>query len=202
MPHHVAWRSSRSRMEVRRLCWSSVGQYQTALLASKAVALGPLGQELAEANEREQKVESAAVSADEQMAQVAGGTITIPAVAHDKTSGKSAAMKGPSGGMLLHCLGGFKTQYAFEAPQAGEYALSMRVATAQNGQKFLISVNDDKMPVEITVPYTVGMWQQTQPVDVTLDKGRNILNFELTPDSRGVTIKEFTLEQTANSNTK
>jgi hypothetical protein len=133
---------------------------------------------------------------------VAGGTITLPAVAHDKTSGKSAAMESPSGGMLLHCLGGFKTQYAFEAPHAGNYVLSVRVATVQSGQKFLISTHADKVPAGIAVPYTVGMWQQTEPVVVTLDKGKNILYFELSPDSRGVTIKDFTLKQAAGSNTR
>ncbi|MCU0751652.1 MAG: hypothetical protein MUC40_01235 [Akkermansiaceae bacterium] len=50
--------------------WSSIGQFQTALLASRAVALGPLGQELAEANEREQKIESAAVPVSGQQALV------------------------------------------------------------------------------------------------------------------------------------
>jgi chemotaxis protein histidine kinase CheA len=174
--------------------WSSVGHYQSLALASKAVSLGPLGQELAEANEREQKVESAAVTAADQQATVNNGTITIPAVSHGKTSGKSAAMKSFSGGMQLHCLGGFKATYAFDAPQAGTYLLSAKVATVQDGQRFLISTNDASQPVESAVPYTVGMWQQTQPVEVALAKGRNLLHFELKPDSRGVTIKDFTLK--------
>jgi hypothetical protein len=173
--------------------WSGVGHYQSLALASKAVSLGPLGQELAEANEREQKVVSAAVTAADQQAIVNNGTITIPAVAHGKASGKSAAMKSYSGGMQLHCLGGFKTTYAFDAPQTGTYALSAKVATVQDGQKLLISTNDASQATETAVPYTVGLWQQTQPVEVSLTKGGNILHFELKPDSRGVTIKEFTL---------
>jgi hypothetical protein len=174
--------------------WSNVAHYQSAVLAAKAVSLGPLGQELAEANEREQRVESAAVSGADQQAVVENGTITIPAVAHGKASGKSAAMKSFSGGMQLHSLGGFKTTYAFEAPQAGKYEISARVATVQDGQKFLISANDSSQPVESAVPYTVGMWQQTQPIEISLTKGKNILHFELKPDSRGVTIKDFTLK--------
>ena len=43
------------------------------------------------------------------------------------------------------------------------------------------------------MPYTVGMWQQTQPVELSLDSGKNVLNFKLQDGSRGVTIKEFTL---------
>lgn len=173
--------------------WSTVALYQSSLLASQAVALGPLGQELAEANEREQKVESAAVAAADQQASIKDGIITIPAVAHGKPAGKSAAMKSHAGGMQLHCLGGFKAPYTFDAPQAGRYALTARVATVQDGQVFLVSTNDAK-PTESPVPYTLGMWRQTTPVEVTLAKGGNILNFELKTGSRGVTIKDFTLK--------
>jgi hypothetical protein len=174
--------------------WSGVGQCQTALLASKATSLGPLGQELAEANEREQKVVSAAVSAAEQKVLVDHGTITIPAVAHGKTSGKSAAMKSYSGGMQLHCLGGFQTEYVFEAPQAGRYLLTAQVATVQDGQIFQFSANSTSQPIESAVPYTLGMWQPTEPVEVTLDRGKNVLRFGLTPGSRGVTVKDFVLK--------
>lgn len=173
--------------------WSGLGNFQTVMLASKAATLGPLGQELAEANDREQKVESAAVSAGDQQVAVKGGAIIIPAVAHGKPAGKAAAMKSPSGGMLLHGLGGFKTQYAFEAPEAGKYALTARVATVQKGQQFLFAANASNQPAEIAVPYTKGMWEQTPPVEITLVKGPNVLNFELKQGSRGVTIKDFTL---------
>ena len=102
-------------------------------------------------------------------------------------------MKSFSGGMQLHCTGGFKAEYAVEAPRAGKYALTARVATVQEGQKFLVAANDAKAPVEIAVPYTIGMWQQTQPVEISLVNGKNVLHFALTDGSRGVTIKEFTL---------
>jgi hypothetical protein len=174
--------------------WSSAGHYQTVMLASKSLSLGPLGQELGEANEREQKVESAAVSAAEQKVVSRDDTITIPAVAHGKPVGKSAAMRSYSGGMQLHALGGFKTEYAFEAPAAGKYLLTARVATVQDGQMFLISTNNVSQPVETAVPYTVGMWKETQPIEVTLTRGKNVLHFELKPGSRGVTIKDFTLK--------
>ena len=173
--------------------WSSLGNFQTVMLAAKAVSLGPLGQELAEANDREQKVESAAVSVGEQQVAVKNGTIIIPAVAHGKSAGKGVAMKSPSGGMLLHGLGGFKTQYAFEAPQAGQYALTARVATVQKGQQFIFAANASGMLAEVAVPYSKGMWAQTPPVKLTLVKGQNVLSFELKEGSRGVTISDFTL---------
>ena len=174
--------------------WSRMGHFQAVMLSEKAVTLGPLGQELAEANEKEQKVVSAAVSAaDQKVVLNPDGSITIPAVAHGKASGKASAMKGFSGGMQLHCLGGFKAPYEVEIPQAGTYELSARVATALTGQIFLLSTHESGETIEAAVPYTTGLWQQTEPIKVHLDQGSNILNFELKPGSRGVTIKDFTL---------
>jgi len=172
--------------------WSNIGLYQARELASKAVALGPLGQELAEANDREQKVVSAAVSEADRQITSQNGTLMIPAVAHGKTSGKAAAMKSFSGGMQLHCLGGFKTSYEIEVPNAGTYALIARVATVQDGQKIRFST-DSSPAIETPVPYTVGMWQQTPPVELALAQGKNTIHFELVAGSRGVTVKDFAM---------
>ncbi len=173
--------------------WSSIAHLQERMLASKADTLGPLGQELAEANEAEQKVKSDAVSASDQQATTKDGVINIPAVAHTKVSGKSAAMKSYAGGMQLHCLGGFKAQYPVEAPKAGKYLLTARVATVQTGQKFLVSTGAGK-PVEIAVPYTCGMWQHTPPVEITLTEGTNAVDLELVTGSRGVTVKDISIK--------
>ena len=180
--------------------WSSMAHFQARAIAtaSKAVALGPLGQELGEANESEatkaQAIEKVAVTAADQKPVVGrDGAITIPAVAHTKPSGHHAAMKSFAGGMQLHASGGFKAQYVIDAPQAGKYALAARVATVQEGQKFLFAANDSKTPAEVSVPYTIGLWQQSKPVEVVLAKGQNVLSVALKEGSRGVAIKEFTL---------
>ena len=102
-------------------------------------------------------------------------------------------MKSFSGGMQIHCSGGFKARYAFEAPQAGQYRLTAQVATLQEGQRLLFAANDAEQPVEVAVPYTIGMWQETRPVEIPLRKGRNVLDVELRQESRGVTIKDLTL---------
>jgi len=176
--------------------WSSMAHYQSAAIAATAVALGPLGQELAEANEPQEKQTTAQApvkTVDQKVVVGKDGTITIPAVLHDKATGTSLPLKSYSGGMQLNCSGGFKAQYVFEAPQAGKYVLTARVATLQEGQKFLIAANDDQKPIETAVPYTIGLWQPTQPVQISLVKGRNVLNFAVQDGSRGVTIKDFTL---------
>jgi hypothetical protein len=184
------------RKQVAGGFWSGLAHYQAVVLAAHALELGPLGQELAEANEpkKKEKVEQAPVTKpDQQIVVSPNGVITIPAVAHQKSTGPAVAMQSFAGGLQMHCSGGFKTQYALEAPQAGRYALTARVATLQEGQRCLVTVNDAKVPVEIAVPYTVGLWQQTRPVEISLVKGQNLLHFEVQPGSRGVTIKDFTL---------
>jgi hypothetical protein len=80
-----------------------------------------------------------------------------------------------------------------EAPRAGKYELTARVATLQAGQKFLFTANASNEPVEVAVPHTVGLWKQTPPVIVSLNKGQNNLQFAVKDGSRGVTIKDFTL---------
>jgi hypothetical protein len=126
---------------------------------------------------------------------VKDGIITIPAVAHSKTSGKVAAMKSFGKGMQIHCLSGAKAEYTFEAPAAGKYLLSAKVATVQTGQRFIFTTGDSKQAIETEVPYTLGMWQQTEPVEMMLEKGKNTLQLELKQGSRGVTIKDFTLTE-------
>jgi len=49
--------------------------------------------------------------------------------------------------------------------------------------------------VDIAMPFTVGMWDKTEPVEITLQQGRNVLTFSRDHDQdlRGVTIRDFTL---------
>jgi hypothetical protein len=172
--------------------WSRVALYQSRILAANMPDLGALGQELGEANEKEQKIESEAAAKADREIREEDGIITIPSVAHETASGKSASMRSFTGGMQIHAFGGFKTKYKINASRSGNYLLTAKVATVQTGQKFLFTVQDGQ-PVEQAVPYTLGLWQTTEPIPVTLKSGSNTLQFELAAGSRGVTIKEFTL---------
>jgi hypothetical protein len=182
------------RRKVEGGFWSRIGLYQQRILASAAPTLGPLGQELGEANERNQLMNSASVSAADREIVMENGIITIPAVANTKSSGKAAAMKSFGDGMQLHFLGGYKTQYEVTVPKAGKYHLVARVATVQTGQEFIISANNGTEPVEIGVPYTLGMWEHTKPVELKLNEGPNIIHLELKQGSRGVTVKDLMLK--------
>jgi hypothetical protein len=181
--------------------WSAAAHYQTLAIAAatKAVVLAPVGQDVAEASESKEKdkVEQAKLSeADQKTVVGQNGVITIPAVLCSKSAG-IIAMKSFASGMQLHCVRDLKSEQkfecTFEAPQAGKYALAARVVTVQSDQKLLLTPNDAKEPVKIAVPYTLGRWEQTQPVEIALVKGKNVLRFTRPAPSRGVTIKQFTL---------
>ena len=67
------------------------------------------------------------------------------------------------------------------------------MVTVQDGQKFRFEGGESKTPLEVAVPYTIGKWQQTPPIELTLANGKNVIRAALLDGSRGVTVKDFTL---------
>ena len=67
-----------------------------------------------------------------------------------------------------------------------------KVATVQDNPKVKVSVGKAS-PVELTIPYTVGKWEKTPPVTVTLAPGKNTLRIVRPDGSRGLSIREFVL---------
>jgi len=58
----------------------------------------------------------------------------------------------------------------------------------------MLRVNNAKELIDIALPYTVGMWDKTQPVEITLVEGKNVLTFSREHEGlKGLTIKDFTL---------
>ncbi len=185
--------------------WNGAALYRQRAIAaeSKAVALGPLGEDIGESNESKESVpvEKTPISeADRKVVVDRNGVITIPAIALSKPTGNSAqflAMKGFFGGVQLHCVRDLKNpqefEYAVDVPRAGKYTLVAQVVTVQSDQKLLLKQNNAQQAVEIAVPYTVGRWESTPPVEITLVKGTNVLHFTRPAPSGGLTIKQFTL---------
>lgn len=176
--------------------WSGLAHFQSVLIANEAVALGPLGRELAEANESPGKTrggQSAVAETDRKEVVEPDGAIHLPAVAYDKPTGPHLAMKSFAGGMQVHCSGGFAAEYVADVPRSGKYVVTARVVTVQDGQVFSLTMNNSDVPVEIVVPYTLGSWKQTPPVEIPLDRGRNVLRIKLREGSRGVAVKEWNL---------
>lgn len=78
--------------------------------------------------------------------------------------------------------------YAFDAPRSGTYKMAARVATPKWDQRLHASVNGGAA-VEMPMPYTLGMWEESDPVVIELEAGRN----ELTFHGGRVAIDHFTL---------
>ncbi len=136
---------------------------------------------------------------EEKIVVASNGVITIPAAATSKptkSTGKIIFMASNLGGKQLHYSRSGRNQvfeYTFEAPAAGKYSLTARVVTPSWKQHLFLSVNGSKR-IDIALPFTVGMWGETEPVEVNLVKGRNVFRFSREHDLlKGVTIKDFTL---------
>jgi HEAT repeat protein len=185
--------------------WYGVAYYrQRAMIEkAKAVALAAVGEDIAEANEskvKEKIVRATVTDADRKIAVSKDGVITIPAVACSKPTNSTRKIKFiPSslGGMQLHYsrLGKSEVfEYTFDAPAGGRYVLTARIVTPSWKQHLFLTVNDAKEQIDIPLPHTVGYWDTTDPVEITLAKGTNILRFSRDHGRlKGVTIKDFTL---------
>jgi formylglycine-generating enzyme required for sulfatase activity len=88
-------------------------------------------------------------------------------------------------------------EYVIEVPKAGDYKLSARVVTAQEGQSLQLAVNGAGTPISLALPFTLGKWGGSEAVTVTLKEGENTLHFwrDQAPQY-GVALKSFTLKPT------
>jgi formylglycine-generating enzyme required for sulfatase activity len=83
--------------------------------------------------------------------------------------------------------------YKLTASKAGKYSLEAKVVTANYDQRIKVSANEGQ-EIAMKMPFTEGVWKSSQPVELTLVKGENLLNFwRDEPPQKGVAIKEFVL---------
>ena len=133
------------------------------------------------------------------------GIITIPSAATSSPSeNKRSLYKGgqsdlivfvnnKAGETLLHlsryAKEGDSFEYTFDAPEAGKYQLVADIATPKPNQKLYATANGGS-PVEMALPYTIGLWGKTDPVEVELKAGSNVLKFN---GPARATFDQFTL---------
>ncbi|MFM7180228.1 MAG: hypothetical protein ACKO2G_02000 [Verrucomicrobiales bacterium] len=133
------------------------------------------------------------------------GVITIPAAAcSSPAESKSSLYRGgrsdlivflnnKAGDTLLHLSRyskeGDSFEYTFDTPKAGKYQLVATVVTPKWDQRLFATTNS-LAPVEMALPYTIGMWGKTAPVEVELKPGQNVLKFH---GPARATFGEFTL---------
>jgi hypothetical protein len=132
------------------------------------------------------------------------GVITIPSAAcssptestkfmyHGLQIERIAFINNKSGDTLLH-LSRYTTlsdtfEYTFDVARAGKYALVATVATPKWDQRLSMTANGGT-PVELALPYTIGLWGKTEPVEIELVAGKNVLKFM----GPRVTLGEFIL---------
>jgi len=184
--------------------WNGVALYRQREIIeeAKAVTLAAVGEELGEANESDVKyaIETATVTEEDRRIVVdKKGVIAIPAAACSKpveSTGKVIFMPSVLGDLQLHYsrTGGHQEfEYTFGAPAAGKYSLTARVVTPSWKQHLFVAANGAKDAIDIALPFTVGMWDTSEPVEVSLVKGKNVLTFSREGEVKGVTIKEFAL---------
>lgn len=159
--------------------------------------------------DKETQVEKTVVTdEDRKVVADSSGIITIPAVATKIPEGNTAVPGwGPMeivtftesnlGGKQLHYsrYGGPQVlEYIFEAPKAGKYELTSRIASSRWDMSLLVSANGTA-PVTMAIPFKVGLWETSEPVTIDLKAGTNTLVISRSPDMRkGIAIKDFTLK--------
>jgi hypothetical protein len=173
--------------------WGMMALYsKKAAIGDKPATPAALGENLGEANESAEVrsralVKATVTDADKKITVAPNGTITIPAAA----CGGAQILGSFAGGHQIFSGGGTIT-CDVEIPRPGKYALTAKVVTVQDNPKMQLVANSTS-PVDITIPYTIGKWQQTPAAEVTLTQGKNSLRFTRPEGSRGLSIREFTL---------
>jgi len=173
--------------------WNVMALFEKKLIvaAAKPVQLSALGQELGEANEsaatRATAVEKATITvAAKKIVIGSNGVITVPAAA---CTGSVQPMRSFLGGLQTFCGGTFSCTVDVTRP--GRYQLAARVVTVHDEGQLQVVANNAKDPIDMVIPYTCGLWQDTPPVEVTLILGKNVLNFS--KPTSGFSFKDFTL---------
>jgi hypothetical protein len=148
-----------------------------------------------------------APAAERAVSVDSAGVITIPAVATKIPADNVASaawgkhnavsfMDSNLGGMQLFYsrYGGTQVlEYSFEAPKAGKYELTSRMASSRWDMSLLVSANGAET-VDMEIPFKTGLWATGKPVIVELKAGSNTLTFARPEDMRkGFSFKDFTL---------
>ena len=130
------------------------------------------------------------------------GTIKVPGSSFKESNEKKHVRSHDSfgGGKQVHLIngGGF---VMYEIPdditfdEGKKYKLSILLCTVHlNQQKLKLQTNNRKTIYEIQIPYTVGEWQETEPIDIEVESLKTLEFYRVkASDCFGIAIKEFIL---------
>jgi hypothetical protein len=130
------------------------------------------------------------------------GTMIIPATTctqPTQSTNNAIFQKSFLGGTQLHIREDQSVEYTIDVADSDTYLLSLQICNVHLNQQplLLTAASDDNETVDvlsIVVPYTVGAWQHTSPVEMILAQGMNILTFTRETPNFGLTIKYLTLK--------
>jgi hypothetical protein len=141
--------------------------------------------------------------------QVTAGVIHVEAASFAKMAGQTSYGNAQVSGVWVHdCFTGGKQvhfqahmqnaelTYEIEVPEAGVYAMELKLAAANTDQVVNARVIDAAAPTEksvIPVPYTTGLWQTVKGPDLKLNKGKQTIEVSH-GFQRGVAFKSFDLK--------
>ena len=162
------------------------------------------GMKLGESDELLGDEQSAAIkipAEDKKILVDSDGLITVPAVActfPQNNTDKIAFLNswGDEGMQLHYQRLGTRPEilrYTVQVPAAGKYEITAKIATVSAQQTVILRLNRRTL-VNVTLPYTKGLWKQTDPQVIELREGGNSIMFTLRAPNRGVSIKEFQLK--------
>jgi len=168
-----------------------------ALTAEEARLLGESDEVLGDKN-KENEIEIP--EEDRKIMVGENGVMKIPAAACDRpknSTEKVAFMESWGGGTQIHYarLGQRPelVRYTVEAPAEGKYELTAKVATVSPKMEAIVRVNR-RLLLDMPLPYTKGMWQETEPIVMDLKEGRNSLMITFRAPNRGMTLKELQIK--------
>jgi hypothetical protein len=84
-------------------------------------------------------------------------------------------------------------KYTVEAPAAGHYEVTAKVATVSPKLEIILRINRRTLH-DMPLPYTKGFWEESKPVTVELREGRNTIMITCRAPNRGFTLKELTIK--------
>ena len=189
--------------------WSALSVYMQKVVANESV---PINRTLPAPDPSANKIDAALAYRAAPPAPTPtittgnDGTIEIPAVsfASKNRSAPVSVMKSfLEGSQLLSdgctssvgppCFDPTSSSVTYEVTPktAGSYYLTANFSTWHMDQDLFVSVNGAKQ-VEVGMFYTLGWWNESQPVEVTLTEGKNTLVFTRTT-GRDVMYKSFFL---------
>ena len=185
--------------------WNTVACVKQEMIVAdlKAKSREAVGEDLGESDESDEQGEIVTVdisAVERKITDNSQGVIHIPAAASRQPTNNTDVIRFmPSnlGGMQVHVsryAGDDSLEYTVDAPKAGTYQLTARLVTPAPKQHLFLNVNNANERIDIALPYTIGMWDELEPVEIELKKGKNVLTFYRGHYyQRGVTVKDFTL---------